>query len=171
LTTSARSSKAKRRTAPGESRTELASLLLSDGFPERAATYDRAIIEAITWPDDGEQEQLASLPEYAQHRLSAFSIAARCLALIEPRMHAEQAADEIVSFAELILDEIYGGREARLQAMPYKEYLATAEWHQKRRAAHKRADTDASFATVPRRSYTLTTEVTGTAPRRVRSTI
>jgi hypothetical protein len=99
----------------------------------------------MTWADDDddfvdEHEQFASLPEYVQLRLSALSMAARFLSQVKPRMHAEQAADEIISLAEWILDEIYGGREARLQAMPYKEYLATAEWHQKRRAAYKRSD-------------------------------
>ncbi len=72
--------------------------------------------------------------------MGAISLAAKACSVLKPRMNAEDAADEILALAEEFLDFIYGGRGARLQAMPYKEYLAAPEWDEKRRAAYKRAD-------------------------------
>jgi hypothetical protein len=96
----------------------------------------------MSWPDDDSLlgEQVSSLPEDVQRRLWAISTAAKACSDLKPRMNVEDAAHEIIAMAEAILDDSYGGREARLQAMPYKEYLATPEWHEKRRAAYRRAD-------------------------------
>ena len=86
-------------------------------------------------------EQVSSLPEYVPRRLWAVSMAAKWCSILKPRMHVEQAVDEVMDMAEAILDDYYGNRQAHLRAMPYKEYyLATPEWHEKRRAAYRRAD-------------------------------
>jgi hypothetical protein len=94
------------------------------------------------WLDDDSLlgEEVSGLPEPMQRRMWALSMAVKTSSDLKPRMHAQDAADEVLALAEQFLDLSYGGRQARLQAMPYKEYLATAEWHEKRRAAYKRAD-------------------------------
>ena len=79
-------------------------------------------------------------PDDVQRRLEAISIATRLCSDLRPRWLSEQAVEEIRALAEKLIDDSYGGRAARLQAMPYKEYLQTPEWREKRRAAYRRAD-------------------------------
>lgn len=55
-------------------------------------------------------------------------------------MNAEEAFQEVAAKAEELIDWSHGGRQTRLETMPYKEYLATPEWDEKRRAAYRKAD-------------------------------
>lgn len=94
------------------------------------------------WLDDDSilREQVSSPPENEQRAIWALSMAVKTSSSLKPRMHWEEAVGEVLQMAQTYLDFLYGGRQARLQAMPYKEYLTTPEWHEKRRAAYKRAD-------------------------------
>lgn len=47
---------------------------------------------------------------------------------MKPRMNAEEAFQEVAAKAEELIDWSHGGRQTRLETMPYKEYLATPEW-------------------------------------------
>jgi hypothetical protein len=85
-------------------------------------------------------DQITSLPESVQRRMWAIGEASKHLSLMKPRMYSEEAVDEVIALAEEILDQSYGGRQARLEAMPYREYLKTPEWDEKRRAAYRRAN-------------------------------
>lgn len=58
---------------------------------------------------------------------------------VRPRWSAEEAAAEVIELAGTILDDLYGGREHRLTAMPYQEYLRSPEWKERRRGAYERA--------------------------------
>jgi hypothetical protein len=89
--------------------------------------------------DDDLSDDLDELPEDVRLRLGAIDIAVKFASALRPRWSAEQARDEILALAEEILDYTYGGREERLAAMPYREYLETPEWDERRRAAYRKA--------------------------------
>ena len=67
-------------------------------------------------------------PGAVQRRLWAFETAAQLLSIMKPRMNAEEAFQEVAAKAEELIDWSHGGRQTRLETMPYKEYLATPEW-------------------------------------------
>jgi hypothetical protein len=77
--------------------------------------------------------------ERVQRRLEALALAAQHKNMMQPRSSVDQAIEEILALAESILDESYGGREEHLAAMPYSEYLQSAEWRERRTAAYKAA--------------------------------
>jgi HNH endonuclease len=89
--------------------------------------------------DDDLGIDLDALPEHVRLRLGALDIAVKFMSMMRPRWSAEEAREEILALAEEILDFTYGGREERLAAMPYAEYLETPEWNERRRAAYRRA--------------------------------
>lgn len=64
-------------------------------------------------------------PGAVQRRLWAFETAAQLLSIMKPRMNAEEAFQEVAAKAEELIDWSHGGRQTRLETMPYKEYLAT----------------------------------------------
>jgi len=82
---------------------------------------------------------LAELPEAARRRAWAVRQASQHLSLMRPRWSWEEAEGEVMALAEEILDFSCGGRQARLEAMSYSEYLQTPEWDAKRRAAYRKA--------------------------------
>jgi HNH endonuclease len=94
-----------------------------------------------TYPsyDDLDDLDLDALPEDVRLRLGAIDIAVKLCSTFRPRWSAEQATEEILALAEELLDYTYGGREERLAAMPYPEYLKTPEWDERRRAAYHKA--------------------------------
>jgi hypothetical protein len=67
-------------------------------------------------------------------------LAVHYVSVIRPRWSPEQAVSEVIALAEAFLDELYGGRDKRLVAMPYREYLRTPEWDERRRAAYRAAE-------------------------------
>jgi hypothetical protein len=85
-------------------------------------------------------EDYQALPQAVKDRMWAVRTATNFLSLMKPRMHVEQAADEVFRMAEALLDDLHGVRDARLQTMSYAEYLRTPEWDEKRRAAYRKAD-------------------------------
>src|SRR4051794_29604357 len=94
----------------------------------------------MSWPGaHSVEEQVSTLPESMRRSVWALSQAGKICSEMKPRWTAGQAADEIVEMAEALLDFSYGGRAARLREMPYKQYLATPEWDEKRRAAYRKA--------------------------------
>jgi hypothetical protein len=82
---------------------------------------------------------LAGLPEAQRIRMTALDLAVKASSVLRPRMHRENAVGEIFGLAEQIADYLYGGRDERLAAMPYPQYLTTTEWDERRRAAYRRA--------------------------------
>jgi HNH endonuclease len=89
--------------------------------------------------DDWGEGDVSSLPQPVQMRIRALHLAVEHGSWMKPRMHAEDALDEIIALAERFIDEFHGGREKRLAVMPYREYLSTPEWDVKRRDAYRRA--------------------------------
>ena len=89
--------------------------------------------------DEDRDDAIDSLPEPIRLRIEAVSLAVQYKSLVQPRETAEQALDEILELADLILDDLYGGRDERLRRMPYREYLTTPEWRARRRVAYDAA--------------------------------
>jgi hypothetical protein len=88
---------------------------------------------------DEDELDLSALPKAQRLRIMALDIAVDYVSLIRPRWSSEQATAEVIALAETFLDYLYGGREERLAAMPYREYLATPEWDERRREAYRAA--------------------------------
>jgi hypothetical protein len=88
---------------------------------------------------DDDALDLSGLPEAQRMRATALRLAVQHAAVMRPRWSFEQAISEVLALAEAYLDELYGGREKRLATMPYREYLATPEWDERRRVAYRAA--------------------------------